>query len=60
MTSEPPNPGSVEAQEQGCTCAVMDNHYGRYAPYPPDGWWIAAGCPVHAPEPEPDPESIEC
>lgn len=24
-----PNPGSKEAVEQGCTCAQMDNGYGR-------------------------------
>ena len=44
-----PNPGSLEAQAQGCICAVMDNHYGKEPPWPPDGWWITEGCPVHAP-----------
>lgn len=45
----PPNPGSIAAITLGCLCAVIDNHYGREAPYPPDGWWITLGCPVHAP-----------
>ena len=43
-----PTPGSVEARKLGCTCAVLDNNHGRFPPYPPDGWWITAGCPVHA------------
>lgn len=25
----PPNPGTQEAQNLGCRCPVMDNHYGR-------------------------------
>jgi hypothetical protein len=33
----------------GCLCAVLDNGHGRVCPYPPDGWWITEGCPVHAP-----------
>jgi len=24
-----PNPGSQEAIDKGCTCPVMDNHYGK-------------------------------
>ena len=46
-----PNPGSKEALAKGCLCAVLDNNHGKRAPYPPDGWWITAGCPVHAPSP---------
>ena len=49
---EPPNPGSDDAIALGCICAVADNNHGKWAPYPPDGWWITAGCPVHAPKPE--------
>lgn len=45
-----PNPGSDEAVKQGCTCAVMDNNHGRWAPWPNNGWWITAGCPLHAPQ----------
>ena len=44
-----PNPGSDEALAQGCLCAVLDNCHGKFAPFPPDGWWITEGCPVHAP-----------
>ena len=44
-----PNPGSDEALSQGCLCAVLDNCHGKVAPYPPDGWYITMGCPVHAP-----------
>lgn len=42
-----PNPGSKEAQEQGCICAIMDNNYGAGV----NGeFWITGGCPVHDPE----------
>ncbi len=27
--SNNPHPGSKEAVDLGCTCPVMDNHYGR-------------------------------
>jgi len=45
--AEIPNPGSTEAQQAGCICAVLDNNHGKWAPRPPDGWWITVGCPVH-------------
>ena len=45
-----PNPGSTEALDAGCTCAVLDNHYGRSMPA--RGWWITGGCPVHDPRTE--------
>lgn len=51
-----PNPGSDEAIAEGCKCAVLDNNHGRYAPWPPDGWWITEGCPVHAPRGEEEAE----
>jgi len=44
---EKPNPGSQEALDQGCICAVLDNNHGKFAPWPPDDWWITEGCPVH-------------
>jgi hypothetical protein len=44
-----PNPGSNNALDRGCTCAVMDNNRGRWAPHPPNDWWITVGCPVHDP-----------
>lgn len=52
------NPGSEEAIRQGCICAIADNLHGKEAPFPPDGWWITQGCPVHAPTslPEDDVE----
>lgn len=44
-----PTPGSQEAREQGCTCAVIDNHHGRgrYGDGDKFGWFITGGCPVH-------------
>ena len=50
--TEIPNPGSQEAKDQGCICAVLDNNHGKTAPWPPDGWWITEGCPVHRQVPE--------
>lgn len=47
--SDQPNPGSPEAREAGCRCPVMDNNHGKWAPWPPDGWYIVEGCPVHWP-----------
>lgn len=47
-----PNPGSDEAIAAGCRCAVMDNNHGKWAPFPPDGWYITVGCPVHLPSGE--------
>lgn len=41
-----PNPGSPEATKTGCTCPVIDNHYGAGRP---DGtFWINGLCPLHA------------
>lgn len=42
-----PNPGSKEAKDQGCTCAVIDNNHGEVAPWPPNGWWVTEWCPIH-------------
>ena len=44
-----PNPGSIAALAAGCECAVLANNEGRTPPYPPQGWLIAVGCPVHDP-----------
>lgn len=42
------NPGSKEAQEHGCICAVMDNHYGQGFPYNGETcFYINGDCPVH-------------
>ncbi|MDR0250780.1 MAG: hypothetical protein LBI35_05690 [Burkholderiales bacterium] len=44
-----PTPGSNEAVEAGCTCAIFDNHYGRG--YGGDGekfgWIMNENCPLH-------------
>jgi hypothetical protein len=54
-----PNPGSREAGEQGCICAVLDNHHGQGLPYPrEDGldpvehpsFYVTVGCPLHSPK----------
>lgn len=42
-----PNPGSDEARTLGCKCPILDNNHGLRAPWPPDNWWTAMGCPVH-------------
>lgn len=49
MSSDTPNPGSPKAYAIGCCCPRMDNNNGRFAPWPPDGWWINENCPVHNP-----------
>lgn len=43
-----PNPGSKEAVDAGCRCAVIDNHYGKGEPSK-DGpqFWINGDCPMH-------------
>lgn len=47
--AEHPNPGSPEAVERGCTCPVIDNHYGEGTPHR-DGprFWINWKCDLHA------------
>ncbi len=51
-TTHRPNPGSNEAINQGCRCAVLDNNHGKFPPFPatkddPEGWWISVNCPLH-------------
>jgi len=42
------NPGSKEAQDAGCTCPVVDNHYGEGVPHNEGPvFWITEGCPLH-------------
>jgi hypothetical protein len=52
LVEKPPNPGSAEAQQLGCKCAVMDNAYGRGCGYQDENgnpmFWITEGCPLHA------------
>lgn len=48
--SDLPNPGSPEAQEQGCTCPVMDNRYGAGFPHgitDEPCFWVSENCPIH-------------
>ncbi|HEX5015979.1 MAG TPA: hypothetical protein VFX15_00160 [Actinomycetes bacterium] len=42
-----PHPGSQAAIDAGCICPVLDNNHGKSPPWPPDGWWIVEGCPLH-------------
>lgn len=48
-------PGSKIAIEHGCTCPVIDNHYGKGIPYTRDDgcvgytYWYTYGCPIHYP-----------
>lgn len=45
--SDVPNPGSREATESGCTCAVLDNARGRGYMGQPGIFVISADCPMH-------------
>lgn len=49
MTSKQ-NPGSDEAQEQGCLCPVMDNGHGRGYMGLPGIFVMREDCPLHGPE----------
>lgn len=42
-----PNPGSKEAVKRGCTCAQLDNNYGKGARGKPNLFWVSADCPLH-------------
>lgn len=45
-----PSPGSPAAIDQGCQCAVLDNHHGRGFPYGGEiCFYVTMGCPLHAP-----------
>lgn len=46
---EAPNPGSKEAQEQGCICPVVDNNYGEGFAWGKGKkcFWMTDGCPLH-------------
>ena len=47
--SDVPLPGSKAALELGCTCPVMDNHYGDPEHARKYGSWQTQDCPVHDP-----------
>lgn len=54
MTKEAtiPNPGSEEAQEQGCLCAVFDNSRG-YGYLGREGVFVVTeSCPLHGKDSE--------
>lgn len=42
-----PNPGTPEARDAGCTCPVMDNHYGRGYQGRPNVFVYTANCTLH-------------
>jgi hypothetical protein len=45
-----PNPGSPEAVEQGCKCAVYDNNHGTGFQWGGEStpcFWINQECPLH-------------
>jgi hypothetical protein len=51
LVVDPPglSPGSAEAREQGCACAVFDNAHGAGARLYDDGtaFWVSQPCPLH-------------
>jgi len=49
MKKKLPNPGSDEAIELGCTCAVMDNGHGHGYMGMPGLFVYSCDCPVHKP-----------
>ena len=45
-----PNPGSPDAELQGCKCPILDNYSGTGCGRGADGnamFWINADCPMH-------------
>ena len=42
-----PNPGSAEAVQQGCICAILDNEFGKGADLKGTVFFITSGCPLH-------------
>lgn len=43
-----PNPGSKEAIDLGCSCPVIDNHYGKGILIEENQeFWISQDCIVH-------------
>jgi hypothetical protein len=45
-----PSPGSNEALDMGCTCAVLDNAHGKGYYGEPGVFVMSADCPLHGPE----------
>ena len=45
-----PNPGSPDAELQGCKCPILDNHHGLGCGKSTEGntvFWINGECPMH-------------
>jgi hypothetical protein len=45
--SDPPNPGSKEAQDLGCLCPVLDNAHGKGYMGMKDVFVYQQDCPIH-------------
>lgn len=45
-----PNPGSKEAEKQGCTCPILDNSYGKGYMMQEGVFVVTQGCPLHDPK----------
>lgn len=46
--TDKPTPGSAEAVDLGCTCPIIDNHYGKGVPMNGKRFhWTEADCPLH-------------
>jgi hypothetical protein len=42
------NPGSKAARKKGCTCPVIDNHYGEGIPCGEElHFYMSQNCPLH-------------
>lgn len=50
LNTKEPNPGTQEARDKGCTCPVIDNHYGRGAYKDGKTFIYNMNCPVHTTE----------
>lgn len=46
--TEKPKPGSAEAVDLGCTCPIIDNHYGKGVILNGERhYWEDEDCPLH-------------
>jgi len=50
------NPGSKEAQDEGCTCPVLDNNYGKGIN---GSFWMNGDCPLHGTAPTHKSKDVE-
>lgn len=56
---DPVNPGSAEAQAQGCRCPVIDNEHGRGYMGMVGVFVIMGNCPIHADMLNKPPNGVE-